>query len=407
MSTVREDTVSEDRLYYDDAYTTTFDATVVEASTDDGGKTRVVLESSYFYPTSGGQMHDTGRLGDGKVVDVLEEGDRVVHVVTGLKPPPSGARLEAEIDAGRRRDHRQQHTGQHVLSRVIEDRLGLATVSSRLGESGNTLDLAASGIAPDDLDAVEDEANAVIWEGRPVHVRYLSAAQVPTAELRKIPPREGRLRVIEVEGHDRSACGGTHVRNTAEIGLIAITKVERIKGGRRVHFLCGDRALRHRRRRDRLVSRLCHVLTTGDDEMEAAASSLSSEVKASHKRIAQLERELLRTEIDAWRSAAECLAKARLVVRTLPAELAKAAGDAAQALMRSEDVVALLMVDEGTRTQVLLGRGSGVALDCRVVLATALEAAGGRGGGQPHYARGSMPGSPGPDVVETVRRALT
>jgi alanyl-tRNA synthetase len=400
----------QERLYYDDAYTTEFAGTVERAWSDDEGRTRIVLAGTHFYPTSGGQMHDLGTLGGAAVVDVVEEDGRVVHVVEGLEPPSPGVDLAGVIDPVRRHTHRQQHSGQHVLSRVIEDRLGLATVSSRLGETGNTLDVEISRLALEDLDAIEDEANRIVAEGRAIHIRFLPAEEADAAELRKIPDRQGSLRVIEVEGHDRSACGGTHVRNTAEIGLVAITRVEKVKGGHRIHFLCGDRAMAYRRSRDRLVSRLGVTLTTGEDELEQAVGRLYKEVKAAHKRVAALEREMLLREAEAWIAGAEVIESAgrpvRLVTRTLAADLASAAGDATQALIKTENVVALLFVEGVERVQVLLGRHANLTLDCPTVLRETLQPLGGKGGGQPHYARGSVPGRDVDAVTAAVRRVV-
>lgn len=399
--------MSGERLYYEDGYTTEFEGTVRSAWRDEEGRTRVVLESTYFYPTSGGQMHDRGVLGGGRVVDVTDENGVVVHVIEGLDPPPEGARLGGEIDAQRRRHHRQQHTGQHVLSRVVEDRLGLPTASSRLGETGNTLDLEVASIAASDLDAVEDETNRIVWEGRPVHVRFLAPEEASEAELRKIPHRQGRLRVIEVDGHDRSACGGTHVRNTSEIGLVAITRLEKIKGGQRIHFLCGDRALRYRRERDRLVSRLGSALTTGADGLLDAVRNLQAEAKSGSKKVTALQKELLLSRSRAWLDAAPRTGGTRLVRQTLESEAAPVVGEVLQSLTKQDRVVVLLDLRDGSRTQVLLGRSGELELDCARLLRKILEPLGGKGGGQPHTARGSFPGHDMTPVEEEVAAALS
>lgn len=395
------------RLYYDDASTASFSAPVVEAWLAEG-RAHVVLEASYFYPTSGGQMHDRGTLGGAPVLDVVDEGDRVVHVLDTAEAPEPGAVLEGEVDAERRAHHRQQHSGQHVLSRVVEDRLGLPTVSSRLGETGNTLDLEVDDLEWDTLEAIEDEVNRILWEGRPVRVRYVTPDEAGDLGLGKIPDREGPLRVIEVEGLDTCACGGTHVANTAEIGLVAIHRKERFKGGLRLHFLCGQRAVEFRRERAALVRRLSTALTTGDDQLEALVTRLPEELKRTQKDLLAARRDALLAAIPEWIGASTPLEgiDGNLVCRGLPAGAGPVAGEIAGALGRAGDVLAVLTVPDGDRTQLLVARGGRVAVDCNAALRRMLDTLDGRGGGRPDHARGSFPGI-APDPLEPlVRKAL-
>jgi alanyl-tRNA synthetase len=220
-----------DRLYYTDAYLTAFDAAVVARA--DGGR-RMYLDRTAFYPTSGGQPFDTGRLGGAEVVDVVDEGDRVAHL---LASPVEGDRLDGRIDWPRRFDHMQQHTGQHLLSAVIAERFGHATVSVHFGRESSTLDLDTSALPHDQAVEAEALANAVVTENRPVGVSFEAAGA--TAGLRNASDRQGTLRIVTIEGLDRSACGGTHVRATGEIGAILIRKVERVKQLVRLEFLSG------------------------------------------------------------------------------------------------------------------------------------------------------------------------
>ncbi len=228
-----------ERLYYHDAYLTRFDAAVV--GRDDDGR-RIYLDRTAFYPTSGGQPFDTGRLGGVSVVDVVDEGDRIAHLLAG---PVAGERVAGEVDWPRRFDHMQQHTGQHLLSAVIADRFGAATVSVHFGRESSTLDLEAASFTHDQAVEAEALANVAVTENRPVRVSFEAAATA--AGLRKAPDREGTLRIVTIEGLDRSACGGTHVRATGEIGLVAIRKVERVKQLVRLEFYCGTRAARRTR----------------------------------------------------------------------------------------------------------------------------------------------------------------
>src|SRR5690606_21066253 len=227
------------RLYYDDAYLRAFDAHVAEVSAD--GR-RVYLDRTAFYPTSGGQPHDTGELAGVRVVDVVDEGDRIAHVLAEPVALAPGARVEGRIEWERRFDHMQQHTGQHLLSAVFAELYGFETVSVHFGAESSTIDLATATLAAGQIEAAEARANALVWEDRAVAVSYEHAAEA--AGLRKRPDREGPLRIVSIDGVDRSACGGTHVRGTAEIGPVLIRGVERVRGDARVACGSGGRGAR-------------------------------------------------------------------------------------------------------------------------------------------------------------------
>src|SRR6266540_3998223 len=210
------------RIYYTDPYCLEFDATVTAiapaaastaAPADGDSRWRVVLDRSAFYPTSGGQPFDTGTLGAARV-----------------------------IDAVRRRDHMQQHTGQHILSAAFDRLLNVRTESFHLGATSATIDLARE-VTPAEIARAEEAANAVIWEDRPVAVRFVSPEEAATLPLRKEPKKDGELRLVEITEWDLSACGGTHVARTGEVGIIAVKGWERFKGASRVEFVCGVRAL--------------------------------------------------------------------------------------------------------------------------------------------------------------------
>ena len=222
------------RLYYSDAYRTAFEGAIVDR---DGEGTRVYLDETAFYPTSGGQPHDRGSLAGVQVVDVVDEGDRIVHVLAAPIPLEI-SRAEGAIDWERRFDHMQQHTGQHLLSAVFEDLFGCATVSVHFGPDYSTLDLDTESLSRKQLVQAEERANAIVAEARPVSVVFEDAATA--TGLRKASERSGTLRIVSIEGVDRSACGGTHVRSTAEIGTILVRSSEKVRKATRVDYrICG------------------------------------------------------------------------------------------------------------------------------------------------------------------------
>ena len=243
-----------ERLYYTDPCLTEFDAQVLQIVEAPNGRPALVLDRTAFYPTSGGQPFDTGTIGAAAVSDVIDQDDgTILHVLSeasvaaGLTPL---SQAHGRIDWNRRFDHMQQHTGQHVLSAAFDRVLGVRTVSFHLGAESSTIDLAREVSAPE-IERAEEEANRIVWANRSVTIRFADADEAARLPLRKESLREGVLRLIEVEDFDLSACGGTHVSRTGEIGIIAVGSTERFRGGSRIEFFCGGRALRsHRGLRD-------------------------------------------------------------------------------------------------------------------------------------------------------------
>jgi alanyl-tRNA synthetase len=383
-----------ERLYYTEAYMTRFTARVVGRS-DDGG--RVYLDRTAFYPTSGGQPNDVGTLAGVAVADVVDEGDRVAHVVAGALPE---GELTGEIDWRRRFDHMQQHTGQHLLSAIFADDFGWETVSVHFGADYSTLDLGAESVPASALRDAERRANILVTENRAVRVSFEDSATA--AGLRKESDRTGVLRVVSIDALDRSACGGTHVRSTGEIGSILLRRQEKVRKATRVEFQCGQRAIGRARADYDTLSALAHRLSASIDE-------LATIVPAQHEQIRTLEgeRRALEAELSAHRARARYAELApdergvrRLVDRraTGKADDARAFALAFCALPRSVYVAA---VDSPPSLLVAASEDSGV--DAGRALKDALGAAGGRGGGSPRLAQGSVPSR---DALEAVLRSL-
>src|SRR5690242_14110259 len=214
-----------ERLYYTDSYLRDFTARVVGRSHDG----LVYLDRTAFYPTSGGQPFDTGSIAGVRVLEVVDEEDRIAHRVAGAVAAEA---VDCAIDWTRRFDHMQQHTGQHLISAVFDELFGLRTVSFHLGADSATIDLEGIAVDARVLADVERRANEIIYENRPVAVRFENAAEAQG--LRKASDREGTLRIVSIDGLDRSACGGTHVRSTGEIGVVLVRKTEKIRQATRV-----------------------------------------------------------------------------------------------------------------------------------------------------------------------------
>src|SRR5438445_2088609 len=308
-----------ERLYYTDPYLREFDGTIVRAEPRDG-RTHVTLDRTAFYPTSGGQPFDTGALGGFPVVDVVDEDDgSITHAIDGGAGLQAGEIVHGAIDWTRRFDHMQQHTGQHVLSAAFDHLFHVRTVSFHLGAAVSTIDLAREMTAAD-VAAAESEANRVVWEDRPVAITFADSEEAARMPLRKEPNRAGRLRLIEVDGFDLSACGGTHVARTGAIGVVAVAAWERFKGGQRIEFLCGGRALtRFRSLRDTAAAAM-RLLSVGPEEVTGGIERLHAETRDHKRVVAGLQSELARYRADELAATAEDTARGRLVARAIDAD---------------------------------------------------------------------------------------
>jgi len=265
-----------ERLYYRDCYLQEFRARVLETS-DDGR--RVYLDRTAFYPTSGGQPFDTGTLGGANVIEVIDEEERVAHL---LDAPIVAGEIDAQIDWARRFDHMQQHSGQHLLSAVLEELFKISTVSFHLGAEVCTIDVAAPALTSVQIDQCEVRCAEIVGEARPLAITFEDAAA--DLGLRKESQRSGTLRIIATQEPDRSACGGTHVRTTAEIGLVLIRKTEKIRGNTRLEFVCGLRALHQARADFRTLQELSRQLSAPASETPALVSAQLERIKALEKK---------------------------------------------------------------------------------------------------------------------------
>jgi len=380
-----------ERLYYADCYAHEFEAAVVRTEARDG-RHALWLDRTLFYPTTGGQPFDTGSLGAGRVVDVFEDAGDIVHLVEGAEVPATGDRVTGRIDWTRRFDHMQQHTGQHVLSAAFIHRCQAKTISFHLGSDVSTIDLERE-TTPEEMVAAEDDANAVVWDDRLVSIRYASAENAAALPLRKESARSGTLRLIEVDRCDLSACGGTHVRSTGAIGLIAILGWERFKGGQRIEFVCGGRALTRMRSLRDITASAVRLLSTMPADIPAAVERLQSEQREQKRILALQQSTLARYQADELLACAEPRQWGGVVIRTI-------AGDAhvlktlASALV-SRPGLLVVLVSSAAPALVVAARSANVSISCAELVRALTARFGGRGGGKPDLAQaGGMAADP-------------
>ena len=369
--------MSSDRRYYDDAYTTRFDAEVV-ARGEHAGRPAVELAATYFFPEGGGQEADRGRLGTASVVDVqAEDGGRVWHVLDG-DAIAAGA-VAAEVDWERRFDHMQQHTGQHVLSAALERVTDAPTLSSHLGLERSSLEVGLDDLDWKTVERLERAANAVIWENRPIRLHWVDDEGVKRFALRKPPKFTGRIRIVEIPEWDVSACGGTHTRHTGEVGLIKIVRWEKVRGNVRFEFLCGRRALADYAWRTESLLEAARRRTLKDRELVPHLERAAAERDELAKRVKELSQRAIAAEavervgepkrpVSAWFDA-----RPRDELRTLAIKCLEAGAPW------------VVVAAGGPEPALLAARPKGAGADLRGFLPELLERSRGKGGGSPDF----------------------
>jgi alanyl-tRNA synthetase len=369
-----------ERLYYTDARLTEFTARVVEVAGD-----RVYLDRTAFYPTSGGQLFDLGTIGDARVVDVVDEKERIAHVLAKPARFWPDDELQARVDWTRRFDHMQQHTGQHLLSAVFEELFGHKTVSVHFGDESSTLDLDAASLPKERALKAERRANEIVFENRPVTVNFEDSAAA--TGLRKATDRAGEIRIVEIEGIDRSACGGTHVRGTGEIGPVVVRRIEKYKQSTRVEFLCGARALARTRADFEALAAIAGSLTASIDEVPALVAAQAAHLKEAEsdarKRGEELAKYQARERYDAAVPGADGVR--RIVETAASMDPLRAMAQAIAALPKA--------IYQGTVAAppgIVFAASADSGVNAGELLKSALGANGGRGGGSPRVAQGTV-----------------
>ncbi len=375
------------RLYYDDSYTTEFNAKVLESTTVDN-RSGIILDRTYFYPTGGGQPFDTGTLNGISVVDVFtrDEDKAVVHI---LAESLSATEVTGKLDWKRRFDFMQHHTGQHILTQAFVQTMAINTVGFHLSPDSVTIDLDTSPLTDEQIDAAEDVANQIIYENRAVHIRIQDLDDTEGVRIRRIPRHlltEG-LRIIEVEGFDTTACGGTHVAHTGEIGLVKILKVEKRGEKTRIEFLCGSRALNDYREKNRLANHLTVDLNCKFSETPHILANIREDLKTTQAALKVATFQLIENEASQLYNAA--LRSNNIVIITAAFENRGAAEikNLASRLAANSKTI-ILIASTGEKVQFCFARSEDLSIDMGKLLREQLATLGGRGGGQPNFAQG-------------------
>ena len=396
----------DERLYYADSYLRTFEAEVIERL-DLNGQPTVVLNRSAFYPEGGGQPSDRGTLNQTPVIDVIErESDRaVLHV---LAAPLDADHVTGVINNTRRFDLMQQHTGQHILSEAFIKAADAWTVSFHLNPDPNegalTIDLNTTKLTPALIDRAEDFANQIVWENRPVSARFVTNDELARLPLRRPPKVDGPIRIVEVQGFDWSACGGTHVARSGEVGLIKIIKVERRGNESRVEFRCGHRTLIDYRRKHAMLSKVTADLTIGFGELDQAIGRFQADAKVLRKQLAEADARLQQYEAQELSAAVEMHGEYGLIKHTWLNRDAAYLKRMAQLLTARPKTVVLLGAT-GAALSLVFARSKDLTLDLASVLKSTAAQLGGKGGGSPDFAQAGGPAVSEEQIVAAIAQA--
>jgi alanyl-tRNA synthetase len=384
------------RLYYHDTFLHEFESEVARVA--EGERPAVVLKQTAFYPTSGGQVFDQGKImiGDAQIgVEQVEETEsgEIVHYINPADATKvqAGQKVRGFIDTLRRRDHMQQHSGQHVLSAAFERLYQMPTVSFHMGDEACTIDLASGRLTDDQLKAAERLANQVVFENRPVRIKFVSQDEAKTLGLRKLPDvGKDELRLIDIADFDLCACGGTHVLSTGQIGPVLVRKFEKVKQGFRVEFVCGDRALKTARRDYETLTQSAALYSANIYEVPKQITKSLDEIKTAQKAQHKLLEELAEFWAGQLSSEAPGMAKFNLVKQVFADRDLAFVKMLAQKLSQHSGIVALLGTTLGQPT-IVFSRSTDVDLDVSALVKEVMASVGGRGGGTKDLAQGGVP----------------
>jgi alanyl-tRNA synthetase len=401
-----------DRLYYQDSFLYHFDAEI--RSVIESPRPALILDRTAFYPTSGGQIHDTGwivssELASGsaaepsanarlRVTEVTEAEDgQVVHYLEApLKDVQPGTRVRGEIDAGRRRDHMQQHSAQHVLSAAFVRLFNMPTVSFHMAGDYCSIDLDAPSLSKDQIESAERLANEIVLENRAVDVRFVTRDEAATLGLRKLPPTErDQLRLIDVRDFDLTACGGTHVTSSGQIGGIFLRKTEKVRQGYRVEFVAGQRAVATARRDFSTLTETAALFSANIYDLPQQARKSLDEIRSLRKQREQPQEDLAAAQ------AATLLAETpeshgrKLIVRTFSGRDLNFLKLLAQKLTRQSPAAIALLAADSPQPALVFAQSAGQPHDMGALLKETMAKLGGRGGGSKDLAQGGAPKSDG------------
>ncbi|MER2039244.1 MAG: DHHA1 domain-containing protein [Solibacillus sp.] len=367
-------------LYYVDAMQKEFTANVVKTGKE-ADRSYIVLDNTAFYPTGGGQPHDTGWINTIEIIDVEKVEDEIRHYSHEDVENISGE-ITGKLNWTRRFDHMQQHAGQHILTAAFVELFNIPTVSFHLGTDLVTIDLDVADVTEEQLQAVENRANDIILENRTIETKWVTKDELAQYNLRKDVKVEEDIRLVIIPDFDYNGCGGTHPTSTGQVGLLKILATEKIKQQIRIHFICGNRVRKQLAMRKQVLTDVARQLSVPEENAAEALRKFAQTAKATEKSLAELQDELLIFE--AKELAKQSIPIAYFTNRSIQ-QLQKLARFITQ---ENPAAIALLVADNGEKLQFVAARGSEQTQSMKAISTAVLPLINGKGGGNDALVQG-------------------
>jgi len=375
-----------EKLYHQNSYVKSFDAKIINKEKK-GKLWEVELDRTYFYPTSGGQLYDTGLIDNKPVTEVKISGDRIIHI---LAENPENDYVKCEIDFNRRYDFMQQHTGQHLLTTILDKLYGFKTISSQLGEEHSTIDLDTSEITENIFRKTESKVFEYIRKNLTVKTYFVEKEELDKIPVRKVIDIEDVIRMVEIDGIDYSLCGGTHLKNTSEVNLIKIINSEKVRGNVRLYFLCGKRALEDYQNRWKILNDVKNLFSVSEEQLIKKLDIIISENKTLKKKIIKLNSKL--TDYELSNIEREREEGALVKVKVFEGEDRLTAQKYAEKLTELKSAVGLIASENEGKVHLFFVRSKDVEINMNDIMRDFVKKVGGGGGGKPDFAQGGTDG---------------
>lgn len=386
-------------FYYKDTMMKEFKSQVVKTGKDETGNF-IVLDNTAFYPTGGGQPHDTGWINELEIINVEKIGEEIRHYTAADVSNISGE-ISGKLHWSRRFDHMQQHAGQHILTAAFVELYDMTTVSFHLGTELVTIDLNVGEVSEDQLAAVEKRANEIILENRPIETKWVTKEELAQYKLRKDVKVDEDIRLVIIPDYDYNGCGGTHPTSTGQVGLLKILATEKMKKQIRVHFVCGNRVLQQLAMRKQVLSDVARQLSAPEEEAADALRKFAKTAKQTEKNLTEAQDALL--EFEAKELANETVAAATFENRSIQS-LQKLARFITQ---QNGEAIALLVANNEDKLQFVAARGSEQTKSMKDISTAALPLINGKGGGNDALVQGGGEKTVSAEaLIEAMKEAL-
>ncbi|WP_322786408.1 alanyl-tRNA editing protein [Fictibacillus gelatini] len=376
-----------EKLFYKDAYLKTFTSSVIKQDVDENGRRYVVLEKTAFYPTGGGQPCDIGAINGVRVNNVEEIDGEIRHYVESKIEPLN--EIIGEIDWERRFDHMQQHAGQHLLSAAFDELFGMKTIAFHLGKEFVTIDLDVHELLPETSFEAEMLANKIVFENRSINTRWIDRKEIAKFPLRKPPSVNDNIRLVIIDDFDYNAFGGTHPKQTGEVGPVKIIKWERHKQHTRLYFVCGMRAVNVMHEKQMILHEACKVLTCGEQDVVSQLHRLLGANNELEKSLKEATTQLMRFEAEKLIEQSLSRNHIKFITSSFGGREMKELQTLANQIVELDDSALVLFVTtSGERMQLIGARGKNVAINMNEIVKQALNKIEGKGGGSMKIAQG-------------------